>query len=70
MIPQQTADESHAAMLQAKATLEQLIALQDYKRVTAPFDGMVTARYVDPGQLIPQATSSTSLADAIWPSRG
>ena len=52
-------------MLQTKATLEQSIALQAYERVTAPFDGIVTERYVDPGHLIPEATSSTSLADAI-----
>ena len=70
MIPQQTADESRAAMLQAKATLAQSIALQGYERVTAPFDGIVTERDVDPGHLIPEATSSTSLADAIMPSRG
>ena len=43
MIAQQTADESRAAMLQAKAALEQSIALQAYERVTAPFDGIVTA---------------------------
>ena len=65
VISQQTADESHSAMLQAKATLEQSIALQTYERVTGPFDGIVTDRYVDPGHLIPEATNSTSLADAI-----
>jgi RND family efflux transporter MFP subunit len=65
VIPQQTADESRAMMLQTKATLQQSIALQAYERVTAPFDGIVTERYVDPGHLVPQATTSTSLADAI-----
>ena len=65
VVSQQTADESRAAMLQARATLEQSIALQAYERVTAPFDGIVTARDVDPGRLIPEATSSTSQADAI-----
>jgi membrane fusion protein, multidrug efflux system len=65
VVPQQTADESRSAMLQAKATLAQSIALQAYERVTAPFDGIVTERDVDPGHLIPEATSSTSLADAI-----
>ena len=56
-IPQQTADESHDAMLSAKATLEQLEALEAYKTIAAPFNAVVTARYVDPGALIPQATS-------------
>jgi membrane fusion protein, multidrug efflux system len=65
VVPQQTADETRSTMLQAKAALEQAIALQGYERVLAPFDGIVTARDVDPGHLIPEATSSTGLADAI-----
>jgi RND family efflux transporter MFP subunit len=65
VIAQQVADESRSAMLQAKAVLAQSIALQAYERVTAPFDGIVTERDVDPGHLIPEATNSTSLADAI-----
>src|SRR5216683_667400 len=38
VIPQQTADESHGAMLQARATLKQYIANQQYETITAPFD--------------------------------
>jgi RND family efflux transporter MFP subunit len=53
VIPQQTADESHGAMLQAKATLAQDVANQQYETITAPFDGIVTARYIDPGHLVP-----------------
>jgi multidrug efflux system membrane fusion protein len=47
-------------MLQARAAYEQLLAEQGYKDITAPFDGIVTARYVDPGALIPQATTTAS----------
>jgi RND family efflux transporter MFP subunit len=65
VISQEMADQSRATMLQARATLAQSIALQAYERVIAPFDGIVTERDVDPGHLIPEATSSTSLADAI-----
>jgi RND family efflux transporter MFP subunit len=65
VISQQAADESRATMLQARATLAQSVALQAYERVIAPFDAIVTARYVDPGHLIPEATNSTSLSDAI-----
>ncbi len=57
VIAQQAADESHAAMLQAKATLEQDIANQAYETITAPFDGIVTARYIDPGHLVPANTT-------------
>lgn len=60
VIPQQTADTSHATMLQAEAMYEQLLAEQAYKRILAPFDGIVTTRYVDPGALIPQSTASTA----------
>jgi len=62
---QEAGDTSHAAMLQAKATYEQLLAQQGYKRITAPFDGIVTARYVDAGAFIPDATSSTSGAPIL-----
>lgn len=57
VIPPQTADESHGAMLQAKATLAQDIADQAYETITAPFDGIVTARYIDPGHLVPANTT-------------
>jgi membrane fusion protein, multidrug efflux system len=60
VIPQQTADDSHSAMLQARAAYQQELALQAYEIVRAPFDGIVTARYVDPGTLIPQATTPSA----------
>jgi membrane fusion protein, multidrug efflux system len=58
VIAQQTADDSHSAMLQAKATYDQLLSTQAYEVITAPVSGVVTARYVDPGKLIPEATSA------------
>ena len=66
VIPQQTADNSHAAMLQAKAAYEQLLALQSYEVIRSETDGIITARDVDPGALIPQVTtpgSSISIVD-------
>jgi membrane fusion protein, multidrug efflux system len=60
VIPQQTADDSHAAMLQAKAAYEQLLALQSYEVIRAETDGIITERDVDPGALIPQVTSPGS----------
>src|SRR5271163_585777 len=57
VIPQQTADDTHGAMLQARATLNQDIANQAYETITAPFDGIVTARYIDPGHLVPANTT-------------
>jgi membrane fusion protein, multidrug efflux system len=60
VIAQQDADNERALMLQAKAAYGQELALQRYEIVTAPFDGIVTARYVDPGTLIPQSTTPSS----------
>jgi membrane fusion protein, multidrug efflux system len=65
VIPQQTADTSHASMLQGKATYEQELALQQYEVVRSPFDGIVTARYVDPGTLIPQSTTPSASSSPI-----
>jgi multidrug efflux pump subunit AcrA (membrane-fusion protein) len=60
VVPQQTADMSHSAMLQGKALYQQELAMQQYEVVQAPFDGIVTARFVDPGTLIPAATAPVS----------
>ena len=59
-VSQQTADNSHAAKLQAWDAYQQELAIQSYETVRAPFGGIVTARYVDPGTLIPQAITSSS----------
>ncbi len=60
VIAQQMADDSHATMLQAQAAYQQLLAMQSYEVVRAPFDGMITVRYVDPGNLVPQSTTSSN----------
>ncbi len=46
----------------ARATLAQARALQSYEILRAPFAGTITARYVDPGALVPAATGSTQSA--------
>jgi membrane fusion protein, multidrug efflux system len=57
----QEADQSHAQMLEAKENLNQLVSMQAYKEIRAPFDGIVTARHVDLGALIEQSTSPSSV---------
>lgn len=61
VIAQQIADDSYSTMMQAKASYEQELALQQYEIVRSSFDGIVTARYVDPGTLIPQSTSPSTV---------
>jgi membrane fusion protein, multidrug efflux system len=60
VVPQQTADNWHASMLQAQAFYQQNLAMQGYEVVRAPVDGIITARYFDPGAMIPAATTPVS----------
>jgi len=47
-----------AAIAAAKAETEKYLTLIAYTRITAPFDGLVTHRYADPGSLIQAGTTS------------
>ncbi|MGC9941927.1 MAG: efflux RND transporter periplasmic adaptor subunit [Verrucomicrobiota bacterium] len=49
-----------AAIAAAKAEVERYQTLVSYTNITAPFDGVVTWRYADPGALIQAGTSSDS----------
>jgi RND family efflux transporter MFP subunit len=67
-VAQQTADTSVAdasakkAMMDAgEANVRQLEALESYKQLTAPFDGIVTARNTDIGALIGSGNAGTPL---------
>jgi RND family efflux transporter MFP subunit len=62
VIPQQTADDQHALVLEALATYQQELAMQSYEVVKAEFDGVVIARYVDPGVLVPGSTTPPTVA--------
>jgi RND family efflux transporter MFP subunit len=46
----------------SKSALRQARAMQEYETLRAPFAGVVTARYVDAGALVPAATGSTQSA--------
>lgn len=66
VIAKQDVDVAEAAYLGAKHALEQLAATLDYTKVRAPFNGIVTARFVDPGVLIQAATSSATQAVPLF----
>ncbi|MGO8700521.1 MAG: efflux RND transporter periplasmic adaptor subunit [Limisphaerales bacterium] len=51
-------DVAAAAVTAAKAEVEKYQTLFGYTRITAPFDGVITGRYTDPGALIQAGTSS------------
>jgi RND family efflux transporter MFP subunit len=65
LVAQQDLDSAEAkdlsassAIAAAKADVEKYQTLVDYTKITAPFDGVVTKRYADPGSLIQAGTAS------------
>jgi len=55
---QKTSRAAEENVRASQATLERLRTLQGYERITAPFDGIITARNVDVGALISATGSS------------
>lgn len=53
-----------ASVEMARANLERNDALLHYSKITVPFAGVVTARFVDPGAFIPAATSGSAAQTA------
>jgi RND family efflux transporter MFP subunit len=51
-----------AAIAAAKADVERYQTLAKYTQITAPFDGVITRRYADPGALIQAGTTSDTQA--------
>ena len=51
---------TEAAIAGAKADVERYQTMVGYTRITAPFDGVVTYRYADPGTLIQAGTASAT----------
>jgi RND family efflux transporter MFP subunit len=65
-VSQQSADEKasneqaqEAVVIAQKAHVQRLVALEAFKNLVAPFDGVVTARNIDVGALINQGSSNT-----------
>jgi RND family efflux transporter MFP subunit len=49
----------------ARASLERTSTLMDYAKIRAPFNGVVTQRFVDPGALIQTATASQTQVASV-----
>jgi membrane fusion protein (multidrug efflux system) len=52
LVARQDVDIAQGKYLEAKAGVDELQALISYTKIIAPFDGIVTGRFVDPGALI------------------
>lgn len=64
LITPQAADTAEARLAVAQAALAQNETLLRYSRIAAPFAGVVTARFVDPGAFVPAATAGSNPAAA------
>ena len=52
LVARQDVDIAQGKYLEAKAQLDELEAMSSYTKIVAPFDGVITGRFVDPGALI------------------
>jgi membrane fusion protein, multidrug efflux system len=66
VIAKQDVDVAEAAAQGAKHLVEQRMALRDYTKVRAPYAGIITARFADPGALIQIATASSTGAIPLF----
>jgi len=57
--------EARSAVDVAKADVAKLQTLQTYTRIAAPFEGVITKRYADPGALIPGGTTSSQITPLV-----
>ncbi len=64
LVMPQNVDDAKAKYDVAKANLERTETLLGYAKITAPFSGVITRRWVDPGAFIPAATSSSAAQNA------
>jgi membrane fusion protein (multidrug efflux system) len=64
LVMPQTVDDALGKLKVAKASLEHDQTLLGFSKITAPFDGIVTARHVDPGAFIPAATGGSAAQTA------
>ncbi|WP_447978353.1 efflux RND transporter periplasmic adaptor subunit [Candidatus Nitrospira bockiana] len=66
VIAKQDVDVAEAEAKATRHLRDTRKVLLDYTTVYAPFDGLITARFVDPGALIPSATASAGQGAALF----
>jgi len=64
LVMPQAVDAAKAKSGVAVASLQRIETLLGYAKITAPFSGVITKRWVDPGALIPAAISSSAAKNA------
>lgn len=53
-------DKARGALDSSSASIERTQTMLDYAKISAPFAGVITMRYVDPGAFVPAATSAST----------
>jgi membrane fusion protein, multidrug efflux system len=64
LVAKEDVDVAEGKFHEAQAEVDELQAMFDYTRIVAPFDGVVTARFVDPGALIKAVGEQSTRAPA------
>jgi RND family efflux transporter MFP subunit len=64
LILPQALDKARGAADMARATIERTRTLLDFAKITAPFSGVITQRFVDNGAFVPAATSGSAAQNA------
>lgn len=65
LVTPQNVDAARGKLQVAQAQLDRVNTLLRYARITAPFSGTITARYVDPGAFIPVPSNSDQKNAAV-----
>jgi RND family efflux transporter MFP subunit len=64
LVMPQALDKARGAAEVARANLERTNTLLHFAKITAPFAGMITGRFVDNGAFVPSATSGSAAQNA------
>ncbi|MGH7924178.1 MAG: efflux RND transporter periplasmic adaptor subunit [Candidatus Binatus sp.] len=60
LVARQDVDIAQGKYLEAKAQMDELEAIASYTKIVAPFDGVITGRFADPGALIKAGGAQTT----------
>lgn len=55
---QQATEQADTDMRMAEARVAELATMKSYEQIRAPFDGRITARFIDPGALVQNSTTN------------
>lgn len=65
LVSAKDAEQAQADALMAEARLASLRVAKAYQEIRAPFDGVVTQRFVDPGAVVQNASGSTNVQPVV-----